>query len=98
MTAYLFGFFINFELDSEFNETIYIRGLNNLTYNNFSEGEKLRVDLALILAWRELSLMQSGSFPIVPEPVLIVGFTHFTKSTTSLVLRKPNVYFTISAF
>lgn len=55
-----FGFFINFELDSEFNETIYIRGLNNLTYNNFSEGEKLRVDLALILAWRELSLMQSG--------------------------------------
>lgn len=55
-----FGFFINFELDSEFDETIYVQGLSTLTYNNFSEGEKLRVDLALILAWRELSLMQSG--------------------------------------
>ena len=55
-----FGFFISFELDSEFNETIYIKGIDDLTYNNFSEGEKLRVDLALILTWRELSLLQSG--------------------------------------
>lgn len=55
-----FGFYINFELDSEFNETIHFRGQSHLTYNSFSEGEKLRVDLALILAWRELSLRQSG--------------------------------------
>lgn len=55
-----FGFFITFELDSEFNETIYIRGINTMVYSSFSEGEKLRIDLALILAWRELSLMQSG--------------------------------------
>lgn len=55
-----FGFFINFELDSEFNETIHVRGVNKLTYNSFSEGEKLRIDLALILAWREISLLQSG--------------------------------------
>lgn len=55
-----FGFFINFELDSEFNETIHVRGVNKLTYNSFSEGEKLRIDLSLILAWREISLLQSG--------------------------------------
>ncbi len=55
-----FGFYINFELDSEFNETIHFKGIDNLTYNNFSEGEKLRVDLALILAWRQISLLQSG--------------------------------------
>lgn len=55
-----FGFFINFELDSEFNETIHVKGVNKLTYNSFSEGEKLRIDLALILAWREISLLQSG--------------------------------------
>ena len=51
---------INFELDSEFNETIHVRGVNKLTYNSFSEGEKLRIDLSLILAWREISLLQSG--------------------------------------
>lgn len=55
-----FGFFITFELDSEFNEKIYVRGINTMVYSSFSEGEKLRIDLALILAWRELSLMQSG--------------------------------------
>lgn len=56
-----FGFFISFELDSEFNETIYFKGVDDLGYNNFSEGEKLRVDLALILAWRQISLLQSGT-------------------------------------
>ena len=55
-----FGFFMNFELDSEFNDTIHVRGVNKLTYNSFSEGEKLRIDLSLILAWREISLLQSG--------------------------------------
>ena len=55
-----FGFFITFELNSEFDETIYVRGVNTLVYSSFSEGEKLRIDLALIFAWRELSMMQSG--------------------------------------
>jgi DNA repair exonuclease SbcCD ATPase subunit len=37
-----------------------VRGVNTLVYSSFSEGEKLRIDLALIFAWRELSMMQSG--------------------------------------
>lgn len=58
---YKFGFYINFVLDSEFNETIYQRGVNHLIYNNFSEGEKLRIDLSLILAWREIALLKNGT-------------------------------------
>lgn len=55
-----FGFMAKFELDSEFNEKIWVRGSDNLCYNSFSEGEKLRIDLALIFAWRSISLMQNG--------------------------------------
>lgn len=55
-----FGFMAKFELDSEFNETIWIRGSDNLCYNSLSEGEKLRIDLALILAWRDIALLQNG--------------------------------------
>lgn len=55
-----FGFFINFELDSEFNETIYFKGTSHLEYNSYSEGEKLRMDLAMIMAWRNVALKKSG--------------------------------------
>lgn len=57
-----FGFFIGFELDSEFNEKILVKGVQHaLDYGSFSEGEKLRIDLALILAWRHISLLLSGT-------------------------------------
>ena len=56
-----FGFIIDFNLDSEFNETIKIKGNDKLTYHNFSEGEKLRVDLALLLAWREIAIYQANA-------------------------------------
>lgn len=56
-----FGFIIDFSLDSEFNETIKIKGNDKLTYHNFSEGEKLRVDLALLLAWREIAIYQANA-------------------------------------
>lgn len=55
-----FGFFLNFELDSEFNETIKHRGVDTLSYYNFSEGEKLRIDMAILLAWRDVSQLQSN--------------------------------------
>ena len=41
-------FFVNFELDEEFNETIKSRFRDTFNYNSFSEGEKLRIDLALL--------------------------------------------------
>lgn len=53
--------FISFELDETFNETIKSRFLESYSYNNFSEGEKSRINLALLFAWREISSMRSSA-------------------------------------
>jgi DNA repair exonuclease SbcCD ATPase subunit len=45
-------FFVNFELNENFEETIKSRYRDEFSYNSFSEGEKLRIDLALLLTWR----------------------------------------------
>lgn len=55
-----FGFFINFTLDKEFNETIKVSGIDELSYYNFSEGEKLRIDLAILMAWRDIMALQNN--------------------------------------
>jgi DNA repair exonuclease SbcCD ATPase subunit len=55
-----FGFFAKFSLDSEFNETILARGIDSRPYSSFSEGEKLRIDLAVLLAWRDVAKLQSS--------------------------------------
>ncbi len=57
-----FGFFVKFELDSEFNETISVRGFESASYSDFSEGEKLRIDMAILLAWRDIAMMQNAMF------------------------------------
>lgn len=54
------GFFGKFSLDEEFEETIQARGIDTMSYNNFSEGEKLRIDLAVLMAWREVAHLQSN--------------------------------------
>ena len=55
-----FGFFITFTLDSEFNEVIKYRGVDKFSYYNFSEGEKLRIDMAILFAWRQFCLLKSN--------------------------------------
>ena len=45
-------FFVTFELDENFNETIKSRHRDKFSYMSFSEGEKMRIDLAILLAWR----------------------------------------------
>ena len=45
-------FFVNFNIDENFNETIKSRFRDDFTYANFSEGEKMRIDLALLFTWR----------------------------------------------
>lgn len=52
------GFFGKFILDENFEETIKSRGFDTLSYNSFSEGEKLRIDLAVLMAWRDVAKMQ----------------------------------------
>lgn len=54
------GFFCNFELDENFEETIKSRFRDDFSYNNFSEGEKFRLDLAILLAWRSVAKMKNS--------------------------------------
>jgi DNA repair exonuclease SbcCD ATPase subunit len=48
-------FFVQFNLDENFNEQIKSRNRDEFSYENFSEGEKMRIDLSLLLAWREVA-------------------------------------------
>jgi energy-coupling factor transporter ATP-binding protein EcfA2 len=54
-------FFCNFELDEQFNETIKSRFRDEFTYASFSEGEKLRIDLALMFTWRAVAKMRNSA-------------------------------------
>ena len=53
-------FYINFKLDEEFNETIESPIHEDFSYSSFSEGEKSRIDLALIFAWREVAKFKNS--------------------------------------
>jgi len=53
-------FFAQFHLDEDFNETIKSRHRDEFTYMNFSEGEKMRIDLALLLAWRDIAKLKNS--------------------------------------
>ena len=54
-------FFVNFELDESFNETIKSRGRDEFTYASFSEGEKMRIDLALMFTWRAIAKLRNSA-------------------------------------
>jgi len=51
----LLDFFVEFEIDEEFNEVIRSRHRDDFSYESFSEGEKMRIDLALLLTWRAVA-------------------------------------------
>jgi DNA repair exonuclease SbcCD ATPase subunit len=53
-------FFVKFNLDEEFNETIKSRHRDDFSYSSFSEGEKMRIDLSLLLCWREIARMKNS--------------------------------------
>ena len=55
------GFFAQFHLDENFNETIKSRFRDSFSYMSFSEGEKMRIDLALLLAWREIARIKNSA-------------------------------------
>ena len=54
-------FFVNFSLDEEFNETIRSRHRDVFNYHSFSEGEKLRIDLAILFTWREIAKLKNST-------------------------------------
>jgi DNA repair exonuclease SbcCD ATPase subunit len=56
----MMDFYINFALDEEFNETVQSPIHEDFSYASFSEGEKMRIDLALLFAWREVARMKNS--------------------------------------
>lgn len=53
-------FFVKFELDENFNEVIKSRFRDEFTYASFSEGEKMRIDLAILFTWRQIAKMKNS--------------------------------------
>jgi len=53
--------YFNFVLDENFNETIKSRGRDTFSYDSFSEGEKMRIDLALLFTWRAIAKMKNSA-------------------------------------
>jgi DNA repair exonuclease SbcCD ATPase subunit len=54
-------FFVNFNLDENFKEIIKSRYRDEFEYNNFSQGQKFRIDMALLLTWREISRKKNST-------------------------------------
>jgi len=54
-------FFVNFNIDENFEETIKSRHRDEFSYDNFSEGEKMRIDLALLFTWRQIAKLKNST-------------------------------------
>tara|TARA_B100000902_G_scaffold343293_1_gene347869 strand:+ start:3304 stop:5016 length:1713 start_codon:yes stop_codon:yes gene_type:complete len=57
----MMDFYINFKLDEEFGENIESPIHENFSYSSFSEGEKMRIDLALLFTWREVARVKNSA-------------------------------------
>ena len=57
----MMDFYINFKLDEEFGETIESPIHENFSYSSFSEGEKMRIDLALLFTWRAIAKLKNSA-------------------------------------
>jgi len=57
---HMMEFYINFNLDQEFNETVVSPIHEKFSYSSFSEGEKMRIDLALLFTWREVARVRNS--------------------------------------
>lgn len=56
----ILDFFVHFDLDESFQETIRSRHRDEFTYDSFSEGEKQRIDLSLLFTWRQIAKMKNS--------------------------------------
>ena len=56
----MMDFYVNFTLDEEFNESIKSAVYEDFTYQSFSEGEKMRINLAILFTWREIARMKNS--------------------------------------
>ena len=100
MNKYLqmMDFYINFKLDEEFNETVESPIHEDFSYSSFSEGEKSRIDLALLFTWREIARFKNSvntNLMILDEvfdsSLDSVGSDEFTK-IIRYVVKDANVF------
>ena len=57
----ILDFYVNFHLNEQFEETIKSRYRDDFSYSSFSEGEKMRIDLALMFTWREIARLKNST-------------------------------------
>ena len=57
----ILDFYVNFHLNDQFEETIKSRYRDDFSYSSFSEGEKMRIDLALMFTWREIARLKNST-------------------------------------
>ena len=57
----ILDFYVNFTLNEQFEETIKSRYRDDFSYASFSEGEKMRIDLALMFTWREIARLKNST-------------------------------------
>ena len=57
----ILDFYVNFHLNEQFEETIKSRYRDEFSYSSFSEGEKMRIDLALMFTWREIARLKNST-------------------------------------
>ena len=62
----MMDFYINFTLDEQFNECIKSPIHEKFSYESFSEGEKMRIDLAILFTWRDIAKMKNSSSTNIP--------------------------------
>lgn len=80
------NFFVTFFIDEEFNEYIKSRGRDNFSYENFSNGEQQRIDLALLFTWRVIAKMKNSintNLLVMDE----ISDAYLDTDTTELVLN-----------
>lgn len=56
----MMDFFVNFSLNEKFEETILSRNRDNFSYSSFSEGEKFRINLAILFTWRAIAKLRNS--------------------------------------
>jgi DNA repair exonuclease SbcCD ATPase subunit len=91
-------FFVNFELNENFEETIKSRFRDEFSYASFSEGEKMRIDLALLFAWRAVAKLRNSSTTnlLIMDEVFdssldFMGTDYFTK-IIKYVIKDTNIF------
>ena len=79
----MMDFYINFTLDEEFNESIESPIHEDFSYASFSEGEKMRIDLALLFTWREIAAYKNSTNTnlLIMDEVFDLSLIHISEPT-----------------